>query len=93
MPGYRSCLSTRSAHPGRWGVWPSYSSGTMAAAQRTRRTLIARLGQEEAEGAVVRPGVNRDEVYAAEEVLGLPLAKFIAVAIVGLQQVAPDIGL
>jgi predicted hydrolase (HD superfamily) len=39
------------------------------------------------------PGVNRDEVYAAEEVLGLPLDEFIAVAITGVQQVAPDIGL
>jgi putative nucleotidyltransferase with HDIG domain len=39
------------------------------------------------------PGVNREEVYAAEEVLGLPLDEFIAVAITGLQQVAPEIGL
>ena len=39
------------------------------------------------------PGMNRDEVYAAEEVLGLPLDEFIAVAITGVQQVAPEIGL
>jgi predicted hydrolase (HD superfamily) len=39
------------------------------------------------------PGVNRDEVYAAEEVLGLPLEEFIAEAITGVQQVAPEIGL
>jgi predicted hydrolase (HD superfamily) len=39
------------------------------------------------------PGVNREEVYGAEEVLGLPLDEFFAVAIEGLQQVAPDIGL
>jgi uncharacterized protein len=39
------------------------------------------------------PGVNRDEVYEAEEALGLPLDEFIAVAIGGIQQVAPDIGL
>jgi uncharacterized protein len=39
------------------------------------------------------PGVDRDEVYAAEEVLGLPLEEFIAVSITGLQQVAPDLGL
>jgi uncharacterized protein len=39
------------------------------------------------------PGVNREEVYAAEEVLGLPLDEFIAVAITGVQQVAPEIGL
>jgi predicted hydrolase (HD superfamily) len=38
-------------------------------------------------------GVNRGEVYAAEEVLGLPLEEFIAVAITGVQQVAPEIGL
>jgi uncharacterized protein len=39
------------------------------------------------------PGVNRDEVYAAEQELGLPLDEFIAVAIAGIQEVAPDIGL
>jgi uncharacterized protein len=39
------------------------------------------------------PGVNRQEVYGVEETLGLPLDEFIAVAIEGLQQVAPDIGL
>jgi putative nucleotidyltransferase with HDIG domain len=39
------------------------------------------------------PGVNRDEVYGAEESLGLPLDQFIAVAITGIQQVAPDIDL
>jgi hypothetical protein len=53
----------------------------------------SRLGREEAEGAVVRPGVNRDEVDAAEEVLRLPLDEFIAVASAGLQQAAPEIGL
>jgi predicted hydrolase (HD superfamily) len=37
--------------------------------------------------------VNRDEVYGAEESLGLPLDQFIAVAITGIQQVAPEIGL
>jgi predicted hydrolase (HD superfamily) len=35
------------------------------------------------------PGVNRDEVYAAEETLGLAFDEFIAVAITGRQQVAP----
>jgi predicted hydrolase (HD superfamily) len=39
------------------------------------------------------PGVNRDEVYGAEETLGLPLDQFIAVSIAGIQQVAPEIGL
>jgi predicted hydrolase (HD superfamily) len=39
------------------------------------------------------PGVNREEVYSAEATLGLPLEKFIAVSIAGLQQVAPEIGL
>src|SRR4029450_5344559 len=38
------------------------------------------------------PGVNRDEVYAAEQMLGLPLDEFVAVAIEGVQQVAPEIG-
>ena len=39
------------------------------------------------------PGVNREEVYGAEETLGLPIDEFIAVAILGIQQVAPEIGL
>jgi uncharacterized protein len=39
------------------------------------------------------PGVNRDEVYGAEESLGLPLDQLIAVAITGIQQVAPEIDL
>jgi putative nucleotidyltransferase with HDIG domain len=39
------------------------------------------------------PGVDRDEVYGAEESLGLPLDQFIAVAITGIQQVAPEIDL
>jgi uncharacterized protein len=39
------------------------------------------------------PGVDREEVYGAEAVLGLSLDEFVAVAIEGLQQVAPDIGL
>jgi putative nucleotidyltransferase with HDIG domain len=39
------------------------------------------------------PGVNRDEVYAAEEVLGIPFDEFLAVSIEGLQRVAPEIEL
>jgi predicted hydrolase (HD superfamily) len=39
------------------------------------------------------PGVNRDEVYGAEESPGLPLDQFMAVAIIGIQQVAPEIDL
>ena len=39
------------------------------------------------------PGVDRDEVYGVEESLGLPLDQFIAVAITGIQQVAPEIDL
>jgi putative nucleotidyltransferase with HDIG domain len=39
------------------------------------------------------PGVNREEVYGAEAVLGLSLDEFVAVGIEGVQQVAPDIGL
>src|SRR6266571_3993821 len=39
------------------------------------------------------PGVNRDEITQAPEVLGLDLDEFFAVAIEGLQQVAPDIDL
>jgi len=39
------------------------------------------------------PGVNRDEVLDVEEGIGLPLDEFLAVAIEGLQEVAPEIGL
>ena len=39
------------------------------------------------------PGVNREEVTSVEEHIGLPLDEFVAVAIEGLQEVAPDIGL
>ena len=39
------------------------------------------------------PGVNRDEIGQAPEVLGLELDEFLAVSIEGLQGVAPDIGL
>jgi predicted hydrolase (HD superfamily) len=37
--------------------------------------------------------VNREEVYGADAALGLALEEFIAVAIEGIQQVAPEIGL
>lgn len=39
------------------------------------------------------PGVNREEVLGVEEGIGLPLEEFLAVAIEGLQEVAPEIGL
>ena len=39
------------------------------------------------------PGVNRDEVHQAETNLELGLDEFIGLAIEGLQEVAPEIGL
>jgi len=39
------------------------------------------------------PGVNREEIALAETNLGLSLDEFIALAIEGLQEVAPEIGL
>jgi putative nucleotidyltransferase with HDIG domain len=39
------------------------------------------------------PGVNREEIAQAEPNLGLSLDEFIALAIEGLQEVAPEIGL
>jgi putative nucleotidyltransferase with HDIG domain len=39
------------------------------------------------------PGVNREEVTAAEDVLGIPLDEFLAVSIEGLQEVAGEIDL
>jgi putative nucleotidyltransferase with HDIG domain len=39
------------------------------------------------------PGVNREEVNAVEEGIGVPLEEFIGLGIEGLQEVAPEIGL
>ena len=39
------------------------------------------------------PGVNRDEIYQAVDVLDLSLEEFLEVCIGGLQSVAPDIDL
>ena len=39
------------------------------------------------------PGVNRDEVTSAPDVLGMDFEEFLATAIEGLQQVAPEIDL
>lgn len=39
------------------------------------------------------PGVERDKIFHVEEKIGIPMEEFIAVAIGGLQEVAPDIGL
>jgi putative nucleotidyltransferase with HDIG domain len=39
------------------------------------------------------PGVNREEVLGVEDGIGLPLDEFLGVAIEGLQEVAPEIGL
>ena len=39
------------------------------------------------------PGVERDKIRGVEDSIGVPMDEFIAVAITGLQEVAPDIGL
>jgi predicted hydrolase (HD superfamily) len=39
------------------------------------------------------PGVKREEIALAEENLGLGLDEFVGLAIEGLQEVAPEIGL
>ena len=39
------------------------------------------------------PGVNREEILDVEAAIGLPLDEFLAVSIVGLQSVAPEIDL
>lgn len=39
------------------------------------------------------PGVERDKIRGVEEVIGLSVDDFIGVAIAGLQEVAPEIGL
>ena len=39
------------------------------------------------------PGVERDKIRGVEDSIGVPMDEFIAIAIAGLQEVAPDIGL
>jgi putative nucleotidyltransferase with HDIG domain len=39
------------------------------------------------------PGVNRDEVHAVTDGIGLELDEFVALGIEGLQEIAPEIGL
>ena len=39
------------------------------------------------------PGVERDKIRGVEASIGMPLDDFIAVSIMGLQEVAPEIGL
>ncbi len=39
------------------------------------------------------PGVNRDEVYGVEGSIGVPVDEFVAIAIQGLQDLAPEIDL
>jgi predicted hydrolase (HD superfamily) len=39
------------------------------------------------------PGVERDKIRGVEEAIGIPMDDFIGIAITGLQEVAPEIGL
>jgi putative nucleotidyltransferase with HDIG domain len=39
------------------------------------------------------PGVEREKIRGVEESIGIPMDEFIAISIVGLQKVAPEIGL
>ena len=39
------------------------------------------------------PGVERDKIRGVEESIGIPMDDFIEISIVGLQKVAPEIGL
>jgi predicted hydrolase (HD superfamily) len=39
------------------------------------------------------PGVDREEIRQVEEMIGLPMDDFIAIAITGVQEVAPEIDL
>jgi uncharacterized protein len=39
------------------------------------------------------PGVERDKIRGVEESIGIPMDEFIEISIVGLQKVAPEIGL
>ncbi len=39
------------------------------------------------------PGVDREEIRQVEEMIGLPLDEFIAIAITGIQEIAPEIEL
>jgi putative nucleotidyltransferase with HDIG domain len=39
------------------------------------------------------PGVEREKIRGVEESIGIPMDEFIGISIVGLQKVAPEIGL
>lgn len=60
--------------------------------QRAAGMKVASIKKKLREKAFA-PGVNREEILGAEAVLGVPLEEFLSVAIEGLQEVAPEIGL
>lgn len=60
--------------------------------ERSRGMKVSSVKKKLKERAFA-PGVDRGEVASVEESLGLPLDEFLAVAIQGLQEVAPDIDL
>jgi hypothetical protein len=60
--------------------------------QRAQGMKVSSLKKKLKEKAFA-PGVNREEIHQAEEVLGLSLDEFIGLGIEGLQEVAPEIGL
>jgi putative nucleotidyltransferase with HDIG domain len=67
-------------------------AGALVRPERSAGMKVSSIKKKLKEKAFA-PGVNRDEIALAEGSLGLSMEEFIGLAIEGLQEVAPDIGL
>jgi putative nucleotidyltransferase with HDIG domain len=67
-------------------------AGALVRPERSAGMKVSSIKKKLKEKAFA-PGVNRDEIALAEESLGLSMEEFIGLAIEGLQEVAPEIGL
>jgi putative nucleotidyltransferase with HDIG domain len=90
-PEYRTDLMSRAV------VHADAVAGLLVAAALVRPELAAGMKvssvRKKLKDKAFAPGVNRAEVLEVEGSIGLPLEEFLAVAIDGLERVAPEIGL
>src|SRR6266702_2716175 len=68
-------------------------AGLLVAAALVRPEKATGMKVSSVKEKAFAPGVNREEIAQAPDVLGLEMDEFFAVSIEGLQQVAPEIGL
>jgi putative nucleotidyltransferase with HDIG domain len=89
--GYRTSLMDRAV------VHADAVAGLLVAAALVRPERAAGMKvssvRKKLKERAFAPGVNRDEILGVEASIGLSLEEFLAVAIEGLQEVAPEIGL